>query len=98
VLLMLWFSAPADTLRAAAAPPPESSRRPAAPMWGQVLDMLQETGCVGRELEVGRTLYICYAYTAFEQVLLLVCRKHCTLTFVCQQGDFPFNSVILGWL
>lgn len=42
-----------DTLRAAAAPPPEGSRRPAAPMWGQVLDMLQERDCVGRELEVG---------------------------------------------
>ncbi|WIA41120.1 hypothetical protein OEZ86_004748 [Tetradesmus obliquus] len=42
----------ADTLRAAAAPPPEGSRRPAAPMWGQVLDMLQERDCVGRELEL----------------------------------------------
>ncbi|KAF6248733.1 AAA domain-containing protein [Scenedesmus sp. NREL 46B-D3] len=40
----------ADTLRAAAAPPPEGSRRPAAPMWGQVLDMLEENGCVGKEL------------------------------------------------
>jgi hypothetical protein len=43
----------ADTLRAASAPPPEGSRRPAAPMWGQVLDMLQERGCIGPELQVG---------------------------------------------
>ena len=41
-----------DTLRAAAAPPPAGSRRPAAPMWGQVLDMLEQKGKTGTQLEV----------------------------------------------
>lgn len=49
----------ADTLRKASEPPPEGSRRPPAPMWGQVLDMLEERNSIGTAFEVNQfELYI----------------------------------------
>lgn len=42
----------ADTLRKASEPPPEGSKRPAAPMWGQVLDMLEQDNSIGEAFEV----------------------------------------------
>lgn len=41
-----------QTLLKASQPPPEGSRRPAAPMWRDVLTMLHERGQIGYELEV----------------------------------------------
>jgi hypothetical protein len=47
----------ASTLDKASQPPPEGSRRPAAPMWGNVLKLLAERHQIGPELEVGTTSY-----------------------------------------
>lgn len=41
-----------ETLAKASQPPPGSSRRPAAPMWGNVLGMLRERRQIGDQLEV----------------------------------------------
>lgn len=53
-----------DTLRKAAEPPPEGSKRPAAPMWGQVLDMLGESGCIGEAFQVIAKALQLYALVA----------------------------------